>query len=226
MFIKAKIENKTMDDKKPLISITPPSIINLFRNEPAVIPDKGPIPTNIPKQPYGRAEHPPMPPTWLKYKGVFDFEGLYRLMVRWLKERKFEFYETLHKAKPPELELVWRAERRKTGYIMEVIDIYFHLWDAFDVEVIQDGKKKILTKARMSVSLTPRIITAYGDIFGSKRWNTEIERRMMSLFNKYIIKQDLDQMYDDVLYYETYKLHTAMKKFLGMSTEGSAFQED
>ncbi|MCF7866869.1 hypothetical protein K9M18_05545, partial [Candidatus Woesearchaeota archaeon] len=35
----------------------------------------------------------------IRYKGVYDFDGLYKLMRGWLDERRYDFMETLYKDK-------------------------------------------------------------------------------------------------------------------------------
>src|SRR4030042_1912250 len=64
----------------------------------------------------------------VKFRGAFDLDGLYKTMYKWFEDKQFEFHETLYKSKSPELELEWRAERKKTGYIRDVIRVHFHLF--------------------------------------------------------------------------------------------------
>ncbi len=56
-----------------------------------------------------------LPVSILKFKGAFDLDGVYKTMYKWLEDRQYEVHETMYKAKPPELEIEWTAERKKTG---------------------------------------------------------------------------------------------------------------
>ena len=91
----------------------------------------------------------------LRYKGIFDFDGLYKLMVQWLKARRYWFHEDVYKVKPSlsgiEFEIFWHGERKVTEYCQYRINVVFHMWDVTDVEVIQEGVKKTLMKCRMEI---------------------------------------------------------------------------
>ena len=64
-------------------------------------------------------------------------------------DRKYDFYETLYKDKPPELELEWTAWKKLNDMYAHQIEMSFHLFDIEDVEAIKDGKKKKLVKCRI-----------------------------------------------------------------------------
>ena len=68
------------------------------------------------------------------YTGVFDFEGLYNVMIEWLKARRYWFHETTYKFKPgsgwgKESEIRWTAEKKVSDFWMYKIRILFHIWD-------------------------------------------------------------------------------------------------
>ncbi len=187
-------------------------------------PDAGPIQVKKPKSVFGSAPKGyAMPRMRIKYKGVFDLDSLYKKMVLWLKRRHFEFQERMYKDKPPELEIMWRAQRRRTGYIMDVIEAHIHIFDLEPVEVIEKGVKKKLSQARITVTLWPTVETGYTDIFGDQKWDSEFHRRLMEFYNKYVIKKDLDLAYTDSLYYELYSLHAFIKDLLKMEARGNLY---
>lgn len=187
-------------------------------------PDVGPIPVTAPKSVFtaGSANRQ-MYRVRVRFKGVFNLDGLYKKMVLWFKRRHFEFQERLYKDKPPELEIVWQARRRRTGYIMDIIDVHIHIFDMEPVEVIERGVRKQLTHARMTITLLPTIETGYADIFGHQKWNSDFHRRLMEFYNKYVLKRDLDLAYDDTLYYELYVLHAFIKDYLKMEARGNMY---
>ncbi len=187
-------------------------------------PDVGPIKVEKTPSAYSiSTQNREMHRVRIRYKGVFNLDGLYKKMVLWFKRRHFEFQERLYKDKPPELEIVWQARRRRTGYIMDVIDVHIHIFDMEPVEVIEKGVKKKLTHARMTITLLPTILTGYADIFGHQKWNTNFHRKLMEFYNKYVLRRDLDLAYDDALYYELFALHAFIKDYLKMEARGNLY---
>jgi len=165
-----------------------------------------------------------LPKFRIKYKGVFDLDKVYKGAILWFKEHKFEFHETSYKTKPPELELSWIAERKKSGFIKEVIEIHWHMFEQYPVEVIENGVKKQLYDANFTITMWGAIETDYADIFGEQKWrDSNLKRRMLSFYNRYVVKKELDIMEEDVLYYEMYNLQTVIKKMIGMKAGGSAY---
>ena len=195
----------------------------LFEKKTDEKPEVGPISVK------GLKEFAPVPQPYvmprfrIRYKGVFDLDGLYKKMVLWLKRRNFEFQERMYKDKPPELEIWWQARRRKTGYLMDVIDAHIHMFDMEKVEIIEKGIKKQRVHARITITLWPTVETGYADIFGDQRWDSAFHRKLMSFYNKYVIRKDLDLTYTDALYYELYNLHAFVKEYLKMEARGNLY---
>ena len=57
-----------------------------------------------------------MPILYIKYKGFFDFDGLYNAMAEWLRQREYILQEKNYKHKVPsvlgaEEEISWVAHR-------------------------------------------------------------------------------------------------------------------
>ncbi len=186
-------------------------------------PDAGPIPIRKPGEVFSPDANYPMYRVRVRYKGVFNLDGLYKKMVQWFKRGHYEFQERLYKDKPPELEIFWQARRRRTAYLMDVIDVHIHIFDMEPVEVIERGVKKKLTHARMTITLLPSCETGYADIFGHQKWGSGFHRRLMHFYNKYVIKKDIDLAYTDALYYETFRLHAFIKDYLKMEGRGNLY---
>ena len=184
----------------------------------AEYPDKGPVETlgYNPAEKVAKSDKGSMMfPHRIKYKGMFDLEGLYRVMARWFKDKRFELHENLYKSKPPELELRWRAERNRTSYIQEVVTVYVHMWGEYNVEAVVNGKKKKMARVRMVITINGGIYSAYNDMFGKLQWNaSNIERRLQNIMRNWVVKQEIGGLYEDRLYYELYDLYGAIKEFL------------
>ena len=182
--------------------------------ESEAFPAKGPWPSyrpNVPKADNTMGWYPHR----IKYKGIFDLEGLYRIMARWFKEGRYELHENLYKSKPPELELRWYAERKRTSFAKEVVRVHVHMWGDYDVEVIANGKKKKMADVRMVMTITGTIEAPYPDIFGAPRWSqNNIERRLSTVFKNWVLKREMEGLYWDRLYYELYDLYGTVKEYL------------
>ncbi len=158
----------------------------------------------------------------VKFRGAFDLDGLYKTMYKWFEDKQFEFHETLYKSKPPELELEWRGERKKTGYIRDVIRVYFHLFGS-DVEAVKKGVKQKLMKGRLQIDFWGIVETDYPSITGKRRWTSSMLLALQNFYNKYIIKKELDLAYTDTLYYEVYQLHDVVKDYLDLEAKGHTY---
>ncbi|MBI2133076.1 hypothetical protein HYU11_00165 [Candidatus Woesearchaeota archaeon] len=159
----------------------------------------------------------------IKYRGVFDLNKLYKVMVRWLKSRRFEFHEPLYRFKPPELILNWRAERKKTPFVKDIIVVNLDIRGYEEVETIVGGVKKRMVKGRLTLNLNFGNETGYADIFGQKRWNSVIERHLKSFLHRFVIKRDFELLHLDALMYETWKFHKVIKDYLRMECHGNLY---
>ena len=74
----------------------------------------------------------------LRYRGLFDFDGLYNMMAEYMKANRYWFHEYKYKHKVPsplgaEQEIFWRGEKKVTDYIQYQIYLDFHLWEMTEV---------------------------------------------------------------------------------------------
>lgn len=155
----------------------------------------------------------------LKYKGVFDFDGLTTYIINWLKARGHEINEGKHKHKmscPFGFEIEWNVMswRKIDDYFKYNIDVRIHLWDAHQVDAVKDGKKVKLWNARIEIKT---IFSVECDYQGRWEKNQFLER-LRNFYDQYIIKKEIIVKHVDPLYYKCLELHTGMKKFIGMET--------
>ena len=160
----------------------------------------------------------------IRYKGLFDFDGIYNLVVQWMKARRYWFHETTYKHKVPsplgaEQEIYFRGEKEVTEFYQHHIFVYFHLWDMTEVEVEVGGVKKMLISARLEI-----IISGALNIDWEKRFEqSTLWQNVRDFLMKYIIRQDIETIWYDELRYRIYKLHTAVKEYLDMQAKGSEY---
>jgi len=161
----------------------------------------------------------------LRYKGVYDFDGLMLLIIEWMKTRRFWFAESVikHKVLGPfgaEHERKFEGEKKVTDYYMEKMQVVFHLWDATTVEVIEKGVKKELTKARMEIVISGSLVLDY-----QGRWDkTPFHRKVREFFHTYVIKNKMETFWADGLYYRLFKLHALIKDFLDMQAKSHEYE--
>ena len=162
----------------------------------------------------------------VRYVGIFDFEGLYRLMVDWFKKRRYWFHEHTYKYKVPlptgaELEIKWYAEKNITDYFREKINVEFHIWDYTEVEVLQNGVKKELAKARMDIKITGELILDWQDKFeGSK-----FKKLVRDFYNYHIIRKKVETIWHDEVHYRDLKLQTLIKEYLDMEAKANEYRD-
>jgi hypothetical protein len=164
-------------------------------------------------------------PLFIRYKGVFDFEGLYRMMHAWLVNKRFIFHENLYKDKVytpfgNELEIKWKAEKKVTEYVKEYVDVHFHLWDFSEVEVIKEGKKVKMTKSRMEIKFEASLELDYSKKFSK---GGKFAKKLGEFYQNKVIYWDWRIKYADSLTYSLYDLHAKVKKYLGLASGSNAY---
>lgn len=163
--------------------------------------------------------------TKIRYRGLFDWEGLIRLIRAWFEEREYEFFERRykHKAKPlgAELEINFEAYRDINEYARNFIKIYFHIWDAEEVEVVKDGKKRKLWNARMLIDFSGFVELDYDD-----HWeHSPFMRILRDFYHRFVIKHEIDDVWTDKLWYKVNELQQECKRFLGMQSESDVYDD-
>ena len=168
----------------------------------------------------------PLAPLRLRYKGVFDWEGLYNAMRGWFKEREYDFLEKRYKHKTQsggfaEIEVNWESWREETEYVKNWITVYFHIWDFKEVEVVKNGQKMKLNKARMLIEIFPKVETDYED-----RWEGSLlKRKLRDFYERFFYRVEIESLWQDKLWYNTNKLHQLAKRHLEMESESEAFDD-
>lgn len=109
----------------------------------------------------------------IKYKGLYDYGGLYKFMRAWLEKNQYwvnedRYKDKLYTAFGTEIEPKWSAWRKINEYVKWNVGVEFHLWDAKDVEVVENDVKKTMTTGRMTITLSANVEFDYAGIFAKK----------------------------------------------------------
>lgn len=168
-------------------------------------------------------------PSWpmrIKYYGLFDWEGLYRLIFNWMQDKEYFYEEPSYQHKVPsplgaEQKIRMSGWRKTTEQMREWIFLYIHFFEMREVEVIKDGKKQKLIKARVYIEITGRFELDY-----QERWKqTYLGAYLKDFYDKYLIKKHAELMFWDRLYYRIYKLNGEIKQFLDMQARENAYYD-
>lgn len=161
----------------------------------------------------------------VRYRGLFDYDGLYNVMVQWIKARGYWFHERAYKHKVPtalgaEQEIEWDAEKKITDYYKFTIGIKWHLWEITEVEVVKEGVKKVLTNARLEIKINGNLEIDWERRMGSSTFWTIVS----DWYHKYIIRREIETIWYDTMYYRLQRLHKLVKDFLDMEAKGYAYE--
>ena len=162
--------------------------------------------------------------TWtvfIRYKGVWDWDDLYKTMADWFRDRKYYFHEVFNKHKRlspfgAEEQYRWTAERREEDYVSYNIAVYAHTYDAHDfVVTLPGGKKKTLTKGRIWFEFSGWVTYDYEKNFEKSAFYAQLR----NFYHKYVVKKKMEAIWWDQLYYrEMHKLHQLIKERLKMES--------
>jgi len=160
----------------------------------------------------------------IKFKGLMDLEGLYKLIHDWYESRKFEYHETVFKdkAKPAggEEEIRIKAFRNDTELMRVWINLYVHTFELKKVEVIKEGKKKLMENGRFRITIRVEFELDY-----ENNWEkSKFSKVLFQFYVKNIILRKI-QTYGDKIEYEAHGLHEAIKQWLGMEAKGNQFAD-
>ena len=162
----------------------------------------------------------------VKYQGVFDKDDLMKTMRNWIVNQGYEFHETSVKHKVPspdgsEQEFAWWGWRKVNSYVKYHIDMFVKYWNLKDVEVVRDGKKQKLQSAKVQIELSGRCELDFSNRFAGSK----VLQFIADFYDNYIIKNEIDTLYTDQLYYRIYKLQGVIKEFLEFETKESAYKD-
>lgn len=163
-------------------------------------------------------------PLKIRYKGYFDWGGLYRFVWSWLENKHFRVHEKRYKDKIDtplgnELEVdVW-GEKEVTEYYMYKVDIAYHTWESREVPVIENGKQVIRMQGRIEIKINGAVITDW-----QKRYKSDnmIHSFMENFLNEVVLKNEMEIKHIDYLDKELHRLEAEIKKFLRIEADPSS----
>ncbi len=158
-------------------------------------------------------------PYHVKYKGLVDLLGLYKMIKKWFDDRGFYFEEKMYKYRPGEgmgarIQINVQGWIKMTDYIKHQIELEIYVFDVQEVPVEKDGQKETWYSCRLYVNIDGKIEADW-----EGRWETsESKEGLRKFHNRFLFYHDFLLVHWDKLNYKTLILHNEIKKFLGMHT--------
>lgn len=154
----------------------------------------------------------------IRYKGQFDWQGLYRLVRTWIEENRYKFQEKKYKHKGDEVEVDMTGQRKLDEMYRRNVHVHFHIWHLREIEVVEGTKTVKRNTGHVHIEILGGVeIDWQGRFKGSKM--TE------KLFKwwKVIKKREFTATQLEPMSIELYRLQTDIKSFLNMQTDANYY---
>ncbi len=156
-----------------------------------------------------------LPTLKIEKDGIYDLKRLYNHMKEWFEENKYIYTEkentTNIKDKGTEIKLNMSGERKVTDYFKFEIEVKFLIIESQKVRV----KDKDLDKGKMLAFLRPTLYFDYRNIWAKNK----LSKLLRFVYNNFIIKKKIDDVYSAALKFEADDLFDTMKDALEMYTK-------
>jgi hypothetical protein len=155
-------------------------------------------------------KHPIAKGLKIKWKGIFDWEKLYKLMKRWLdfegygnelenfKEKK---YKERIQAGGKLLEIVWEGTKKVSSYYNFVIEVTFLIIGMKEVEVELEGRRVKMNKGEIEMRFNAYVLSNASDKLDDNSWfvrvyeswigRDRLEQHKIDLYKKLMKFQDV-----------------------------------
>lgn len=149
----------------------------------------------------------------IRYKGIMDFDGLYKFVKSWLESKGYFVQEQKYKDKGSEVEIKWVASKVVTEYFQYQIKVNFIVWGLSNVEIIDERTKatKKMSKGRIEVQLSGSVIEDYNDDW-EKNW---FYKKLHHLYRE-LKKNEREEIHTNNVQGDLVSLTNSVKGFLGM----------
>lgn len=163
-------------------------------------------------------------PLKIRYKGYYDWGGLYRLVWNWMANRQYRVHETRYKDKidtalGQEMEVnVW-GEKEVTEYYKYKIEVAYHTWESKEVPVVMNGKEVMMMRGRIHIEIKGTIMT---DWQGRYKEDNTVHKWMKMFLNKVVLKNEIEMKHIDPMDKDLHRLEAEIKKLLKVETNVSS----
>lgn len=159
---------------------------------------------------------------YVKYKGPYDWDGLYKVIYKWLNSRRYRIDDKRYKEKATEtggeLKVDITGDRRETAYTKRHMAIKIRIWDMKEKMTEVEGEKKLMTSGRLLIEIQGDITLDWQGIFKGSKW-----KEIMGNLYAWVMKKEYELLYLDDQQYEVLRLEYEIKKHLKMESATMAF---
>lgn len=154
----------------------------------------------------------PVPGPRIQFRGVWSMEQLLKFYQKWFTAEYYNFFEKVHKYKPDEQEVELFANRKYNEYVRFNMYVEIHTYHTEKAEIIMKGKKIPALNGVMRIEIRGEVELDWQNRFGGNKFL----KRMQELYHTYIIKQTIEQIWDDHMEGKVAELGNATREQLGM----------
>lgn len=151
----------------------------------------------------------------LTYEGLFDLNGLYRMISGWFYEKGYDWHEfknfeqVLSTGKDIEIEILpWK---KTTRYFKNILRIRMRFVNVKDVEVEKEGVKVKVNHGKAMLVFDAYLVSDYEGKWDSK----PILFFLGTLFDKYVFRKYFNT-YERWLVNDFYDIHGRIQSFLNL----------
>ena len=153
---------------------------------------------------------------------MYDLDGIYKAIRRWLTEREYEYNEDRYKDKPAdignEVELDMSGELRVNDFVRFNVKLSAKFYGLKEFEADYMGSKRPVKNGQFFIRVTGTVTYDY-----QKKFSSTLAEFFLDLMIKKLLKNYYDVKYVDRLYYDLYTLQTLIKEQVYMETASNAY---
>lgn len=146
-----------------------------------------------------------------KFAGSYHWKNFVKTLNEWGSERGFTVLEREYVEKVPEIEAIWKGERKRDEYLADYFQVSIHLWAVRDLP-----EPAGYIESRGEYEVTAWIETGYEDIYGNRPIAEGPYKKIDEFFRRHVLKMHLEIEYIDKLYYEALNLTRTLQHAVGM----------
>ncbi len=151
----------------------------------------------------------------LSYSGVFDFDGLYKVLYRWFQQYRYSFKELDYKefkdGGVKKLQIKWQATRKVTDYVRYVFEVGFLLNNMN--EVVVKNKKRM--SGSLSISVAAYLEKDYEETWARRTWLKFVRE----VYDRFVTGSKITEMQQELIT-EMNAFRNEVKTFLNMQKVG------
>ena len=156
-----------------------------------------------------------LPTLYLKHRGLFNHSAFVQAIQQWYIDNGYKYTPGKFKLKANEAEYEAEGERDIHEYVKFKVGIHVWIRDIADVDVVKDGEKKKMQDGYLQIEVMGEI-----NMDPNKRFaGSKFLQRLQDFYHKYVIKQTINDVWEDDLFLKMNELMGTIKNVLG--TEAS-----